>query len=77
MANLKFADLDWQERWNRASAVAALSQDGPEVMATGLFGVIRFRLDRDEDVAALVNACRQFADMVEHAKQEFDSAMKL
>jgi hypothetical protein len=73
----QFADLDWQERWNKAGAVAGHTQAGAEVMATGLFGVIRFRLDRDEDVAGIINACRRFADMVENTKREYDEGQRM
>ena len=69
---LQFADFTWPSRWNKGEAVAALSQSGPDVMATGFFGVIRFRLDDDESVAAIVSHARQFADMVEKTKQQFD-----
>jgi hypothetical protein len=41
-------------------------------MATGPFGVLRFRLDRPADVAAIVNSFRQFAGMIEQAGREFE-----
>jgi hypothetical protein len=62
---LKFADFTWPSRWNKGDVVAALSQTGAEVTATSFFGVLRFRLDQPEDGAAIVNAARRFADMVE------------
>lgn len=68
---LQFADLDWQERWNQSASVASMMQSGPEVMATGFFGVLRFRLDRPGDVAAIVNYARQFATMVEVAGAQY------
>ena len=74
----QFADLDWQERWNRSPTSAALSQSGPDVVATGFFGVVRFRLDQPADVAAIVNHARQFAAMVEEAgKRFFDAEREL
>jgi hypothetical protein len=69
---LQFANLEWRSRWNGADAVASYSQDGPAVFATGFMGVLKFRLDRPDDVKAIVNAARQFADMVEQAQREFD-----
>lgn len=71
---LRFARLDWQSRWNRASGVASLSQSGAEAMSTGFFGVLKFRLDRPEDTAAIVNHARQFADMVERTAEDYASA---
>lgn len=71
----QFADFTWPSRWNRAETVAALSQDGAEAEATGFFGVIRFRLDGD-DAAALANHARQFANMVESAKLDFEAGGK-
>jgi hypothetical protein len=68
----QFADFTWPSRWNKGEVAAMLSQSGPDVMATGFFGVIRFRLDDDESVAAIVNLARRFADMVEEAKQGYD-----
>lgn len=76
MTDLQFADFTWPARWNKGEAVAALSQSGPDVMATGFFGVIRFRLDDDESVAAIVNSARQFADMVEKNKREYDQGQE-
>jgi hypothetical protein len=73
---LQFADFTWPARWNKGEAVAALSQSGADVMATGFFGVIRFRLDDTESVAAIVNHARQFADMVERTKREFDEGQE-
>ena len=71
---LQFADFTWPARWNKSEAVASLSQSGPDVMATGFFGVIRFRLDDTESVAAIVSQARRFADMVERTKREFGQA---
>jgi hypothetical protein len=67
MDDNKFASLTWQSRWNGAQGVAGLTQDGPDAMACGFFGTVQFRLDKPEDVAAIVNHARQFADMVERA----------
>lgn len=69
---LQFANLTWQERWNRAEAVAGISQDGADVMATGFFGVLRFRLDDDASVKAIVSLSRLFATMVENTKKDYD-----
>jgi hypothetical protein len=69
----RYADLDWQERWNHVTAVAALSQSGADVVATGLFGVLRFSLGRPADVAAIVSSFRQFADMTEQAGRDFEA----
>jgi hypothetical protein len=66
----RYADLDWQERWNHVTAVAALTQSGPDVVATGMFGVLRFRLDRPADVAAIVASFRQFTGMIEEAGRQ-------
>lgn len=71
---VKFANFTWQSRWNGADAVAALSTDGPDAFATGFMGVLKFRFDRPDDVAAIVNAARRFADMVEQAGQDYASA---
>jgi hypothetical protein len=69
----QFADLDWQSRWNTPDAPHfMLSQSGPSVMATGLMGVLRFRLDKDEDVTAIVAQLRLMADGIEQAKREYD-----
>jgi hypothetical protein len=68
---VKFADFSWQPRWNKAAGVASLSQSGPDVMAIGFFGVLKFRLDRPDDVAAIVNHARRFADMVEGAAVDY------
>jgi hypothetical protein len=75
MSELNFADLTWQPRWNKASATASLSQMGADVMTTNFMGVLRFRLDQDEDVAAIISRARQFADMVEQTKREYDAAL--
>jgi hypothetical protein len=75
MSELNFADLTWQPRWNQAAGVAALSQIGADVMATNFMGVLRFRLDQDADVAAIVNCARRFADLVEETKREYDAAV--
>ena len=72
-SRMQFADLDWQERWNDATAVASLSQSGPDVMAAGLFGVLRFRLDRPADTAAIVTGFRQFTDMVAEAVRQYEA----
>jgi hypothetical protein len=72
MADLQFADFTWPARWNKGEVVATLSQSGPDVMATGFFGVIRFSLDDAESVAAIVNHARRFADMVERTKRDYD-----
>jgi hypothetical protein len=69
---VQFADMDWQSRWNGAGSVGAMTQSGARVYAVSFMGVVRFRLDQDEDVAAIVNGARQFADMVEKAKKEYD-----
>lgn len=69
---LQFANFTWPARWNGAEAVAAFSQSGADVQATGFFGVLRFRLDDTASVAAIVNHARQFADMVERAKRSYD-----
>jgi hypothetical protein len=69
-----FADVTWESRWNGADAVASLSQSGADVMAVNFMGVIRFRLDNDDDVRAIVHRARSFADMVESAKREYDDS---
>lgn len=71
MTDLQFADFTWPARWNKGEVVATLSQSGPDVMATGFFGVIRFSLEDTESVAAIVNHARRFADMVERTKRDF------
>jgi hypothetical protein len=71
----KYADFTWPARWNKGEVVATLSQSGPDVMAVNFMGVLRFRLDDDESVAAIVNAARRFADAVEASKRRFDGAM--
>ena len=68
----QFADFTWPPRWNSAHVVGGLSQAGPEVMAAGFFGTVRFRLDDDASVAAIISHVRAFADMVERTKREFD-----
>jgi hypothetical protein len=68
----QFADFTWPSRWNKAEQAAILSQSGAEVHAVNFMGVIRFRLDDDESVAAIVNHARRFAEAVETMKQEFD-----
>ena len=75
MADLQFADFDWQPRWNGNAALATLVQSGAEVEAVGWFGAIRFRLDRDEDVESLVHHVRVFADMIEGVKREYDGVI--
>jgi hypothetical protein len=72
MGDNQYANMTWPARWNAGEVVAALSQSGADVMATGFFGVVRFRLDDTESVAAIVNGARQFATMVEGAKRSFD-----
>jgi len=72
-ASRRYADLTWQERWNHATAVAALSQSGPDVIATGMFGMLRFRLDRPADVAAIVNSFRRFTGMIEEAGRQWEA----
>jgi hypothetical protein len=72
MRDPTYANLTWQPRWNGAEAVGSLSQSGADVMATGFFGVLKFQLDDDASVAAIINHARQFADMVENAKRGFD-----
>lgn len=71
---LQFADMTWQPRWNGAGSVAAMTQSGASVTAVSFMGTVRFRLDSDEDVAAIINGARQFADMVEKAKREYDDS---
>ena len=69
----RFADLDWQSRWNVPEAPHFMFfQSGADAQATGLMGVLRFRLDRSEDVAAIVTQARLFADEIEKAKREYD-----
>jgi hypothetical protein len=70
--DLQFADLTWQPRWNKAEGVASLSQSGTDVMAVGIFGVVKFKLDDTDSVTAIVNNARQFAAMVETAKRQYD-----
>lgn len=72
----QFADFTWPSRWNKAEQVANLSQSGAEVFAVNFMGVIRFRLDDDESVTAIVNHARRFADAVEKMKQEFDEGAR-
>jgi hypothetical protein len=73
----QFADFTWPSRWNKSQGgVAGLSQSGAEVYAVNFMGVIRFRLDDAESVAAIVSRARVFADMVERAKREFDEGAR-
>jgi hypothetical protein len=65
LEELKFANFEWQPRWNGAEAVAVLSTDGPAVFATGFFGVLRYQRDDTKSCEAIVNGARRFADMVE------------
>jgi len=74
VADNVYASMTWQPRWNGAEAVAALTTNGADVMATGFFGVLRFRMDDDASVAAIVRHARAFADMVEHEKLDRDTA---
>jgi len=73
----KFADLEWQSRWNAAHAPHLMyHQAGPDVTATGMMGVLRFDLRNDEDVKAIVEQSRGFADMIEKLKVEYDEGQK-
>jgi len=72
----QFADLQWQSRWNRTTTPRMYHQAGADVMATGIMGILRFRLDNDEDVAAIVDQLRGFASMIEKLKVEYDEIMK-
>lgn len=67
VARLRLGYVDWCD----GEQVAALSQSGAEVMATGFFGTLTFRLDEPGSAEAIVRA---FADMVENAKLDYDSA---
>lgn len=69
-----YARMTWPARWNDGEQAAALSQSGAEVMATGFFGTLTFRLDEPGSVEAIVRYARAFADMVENAKLDYDSA---
>ena len=71
----QFANIEWQSRWNNPDAPhAGISQDGAAAFATGFMGVLKFRLDQPDDVAAIVAQARLFADMVERTAQVYASA---
>jgi hypothetical protein len=72
----QFADLAWQSRWNKSTTPRMYHQIGPDVIATGVLGVLRFSLDKDEDVAAIIGQLRGFADMIEKLKTDYDEVMK-
>jgi hypothetical protein len=67
----RFADFTWPARWNGSEISAVLSQSGADVMATGFFGVLRFRLDDTASVAAIARYARRFASMVEDAGMSY------
>jgi hypothetical protein len=72
LEEMQFANFEWQPRWNKAEAVAFVTNDGPAAFTTGFFGVLRFRLDDLESIAAVLNGARRYADMVEDAAKRFN-----
>lgn len=69
---IQFANIEWQPRWNNPAAPhAGLTQDGPQVFATGFFGILKFSLDDKASCEAIVTQARLFATMVEEAAIDY------
>ena len=68
----KFADIRWQERWNRSTQEMIVTQSGSQVIVTTFFGMLTADLSRPDDISAIVRKARAFADKLEQYEREYN-----
>lgn len=76
----RFANVEWDSRWNKATQTACLDQDANSVMLTTSIGVIKLDLEDSESVTFFISHMRAALDMLEDTltcyQESFDGVEK-
>lgn len=72
----RYAQLEWDPRFNHVRDACALSQSGPHVVLVSCMGTISFNLEDTESIAAFTKQMTMAIELLNKTKREYEEAGK-